>query len=161
MPGFWTSHLWPRPVGCTAARSVEILDIEGEYSHGHGTALHPPAACDGLPVKRRALNFRRNSLAPPSGVNSYTGMTTPSSIFMSFRFEPLSISDVIRITSAQRGDFRGFFSGTYRAPAFEKTGIRDAFLQDNHARSARGVLPGLHYSLPGFDSATSPFQYEQ
>ena len=94
-------------------------------------------------------------------MNSYTGMTTPSSIFMSFRFEPLSISDVIRITSAQRGDFRGFFSGTDRAPAFEKTGIRDAFLQDNHARSARGVLRGLHYSLPSFDSATSPFQYEQ
>ena len=142
-------------------RSVEILDIEGGYSYGHGTALHPSAARDGLPVRRRALNFRRNSLAPPSGVNSYTGMTTPSSIFMSFRFEPLSIPDVIRITSAQRGDFRGFFSETYRAPAVEKRGIRDAFLQDNHARSARGVLPGLHYSLPGFDSVTSPFQYEQ
>jgi len=155
------SHLWLRPVGCTAVRSVEILDIKGEHSHGHGTALHPSAACDGLPVKRRALNFRRNSLAPPSGVNSYTGMTTLSSIFMSFRFEPLSVPDVIRITPARHGDFRGFFSETYRAPAFEKMGIRDAFLQGNHARSARGVLRGLHYPLPSFDSATSPFQYER
>ena len=151
------SHLWLRPVGCTAVRSVEILDIKGEHSHGHGTALHPSAACDGLPVKRRALNFRRNSLDPPSGVNSYTNMTTPSSIFMSFRFEPSSIPDVVRITPARHGDFRGFFSETYRAPAFEKMGIRDAFLQGNHARSARGVLRGLHC----FDSAVSPFQYEQ
>ena len=81
-------------------------------------------------------------------MNSYTDMTTPSSIFMSFRFEPFSISDVIRITPARHGDFRGFFSETYRASAFEKTGIRDVFLQDNYARSARGVLRGLHYQAP-------------
>jgi dTDP-4-dehydrorhamnose 3,5-epimerase len=67
---------------------------------------------------------------------------------MPFRFEPLSIPDVIRITPALHGDHRGFFSETYRASAFEEAGIRDVFLQDNHARSTRGVLRGLHYQAP-------------
>ena len=67
---------------------------------------------------------------------------------MSFHFEPLEIPDVIRITPARHGDHRGFFSETYRASAFEDAGIRDVFLQDNHARSTRGVLRGLHYQAP-------------
>jgi len=36
---------------------------------------------------------------------------------------------------------------TYRAEALEAAGIHDRFLQDNHARSVRGVLRGLHYQL--------------
>jgi dTDP-4-dehydrorhamnose 3,5-epimerase len=75
-------------------------------------------------------------------------MSTPSSFSMSFRFEPLSIPDVIRITPARHGDFRGFFSETYRASAFQDAGIQDVFYQDNHARSSRGVLRGLHYQAP-------------
>ena len=67
---------------------------------------------------------------------------------MSFCFEPLAIPDVIRITPARNGDDRGFFSETYRASAFEDAGIRDVFLQDNHARSTRGVLRGLHFQAP-------------
>jgi len=64
---------------------------------------------------------------------------------MSFHFEPLAISDVIRVTPDRHGDHRGFFSETYRAFAFEDAGIHDVFLQDNHARSTHGVLRGLHY----------------
>ncbi len=67
---------------------------------------------------------------------------------MSFHFEPLVIPDVIRITPARHSDPRGFFSETYRASAFEDAGIGDVFLQDNHARSVRGVLRGLHYQAP-------------
>lgn len=67
---------------------------------------------------------------------------------MSFHFEPLAIPDVIRITPARHGDHRGFFSETYRASAFEEAGVRGVFLQDNHARSTRGVLRGLHYQAP-------------
>lgn len=67
---------------------------------------------------------------------------------MSFQFEPLAIPDVIRITPDRHGDQRGFFSETYRASVFEEAGIRDVFLQDNHAHSARGVLRGLHYQAP-------------
>ena len=67
---------------------------------------------------------------------------------MSFQFEPLEIPDVIRIIPDRHRDHRGFFSETYRASAFEEAGIRDVFLQDNHARSVRGVLRGLHYQAP-------------
>lgn len=46
------------------------------------------------------------------------------------------------------GDDRGFFMETYRADILREAGITDAFVQDNHSRSARGVLRGLHYQEP-------------
>ncbi len=46
------------------------------------------------------------------------------------------------------GDERGFFIETYRVDAFRAAGIDDVFVQDNHSRSARGVLRGLHYQEP-------------
>ena len=67
---------------------------------------------------------------------------------MSFHFEHLDIPEVIRITPTRHGDRRGFFSETYRASAFQRAGIREVFLQDNHARSSKGVLRGLHYQAP-------------
>jgi dTDP-4-dehydrorhamnose 3,5-epimerase len=46
-------------------------------------------------------------------------------------------------------DERGFFMETYRADVLlREAGIADAFMQDNHSRSARGVLRGLHYQEP-------------
>jgi len=44
-------------------------------------------------------------------------------------------------------DPRGFFMETYRQNVLADAGIRDNFVQDNHSRSARGVLRGLHYQL--------------
>jgi len=46
------------------------------------------------------------------------------------------------------GDERGFFMETYRTDAFRAAGIPDTFVQDNHSRSASGVLRGLHYQEP-------------
>jgi dTDP-4-dehydrorhamnose 3,5-epimerase len=47
------------------------------------------------------------------------------------------------------GDERGFFMESFNARAFrEAAGCADAFVQDNHSRSRRGVLRGLHYQLP-------------
>jgi dTDP-4-dehydrorhamnose 3,5-epimerase len=46
------------------------------------------------------------------------------------------------------GDDRGFFMETYRTDAFRAAGIDAVFVQDNHSRSARGVLRGLHYQEP-------------
>jgi dTDP-4-dehydrorhamnose 3,5-epimerase len=46
------------------------------------------------------------------------------------------------------GDARGFFVETYRRSAFAEVGIRDEFVQDNHSRSRRGVVRGMHYQ-PG------------
>ena len=45
-------------------------------------------------------------------------------------------------------DKRGFFSESYNKRRYEEAGIRAEFVQDNHARSGRNVLRGLHYQLP-------------
>ena len=45
------------------------------------------------------------------------------------------------------GDSRGFFLETYREDTLREVGISESFVQDNHSRSARGVLRGLHYQL--------------
>jgi dTDP-4-dehydrorhamnose 3,5-epimerase len=44
-------------------------------------------------------------------------------------------------------DDRGFFTETYSTRALEGSGIPSDFVQDNHSRSAKGVLRGLHYQL--------------
>lgn len=44
-------------------------------------------------------------------------------------------------------DERGFFTETFSAGTLEGSGIPGEFLQDNHSRSAKGVLRGLHYQL--------------
>ena len=46
------------------------------------------------------------------------------------------------------GDARGFFFESFNQRAFnEATGLNERFVQDNHSRSARGVLRGLHYQV--------------
>ena len=46
------------------------------------------------------------------------------------------------------GDDRGFFVETYRRSALAELGIADEFVQDNHSRSRRGVVRGMHFQ-PG------------
>lgn len=47
------------------------------------------------------------------------------------------------------GDERGFFFESFNEKAFaEVTGVAPSFVQDNHSKSAKGVLRGLHYQLP-------------
>ena len=47
------------------------------------------------------------------------------------------------------GDERGFFFESYNEKAFnEATGVSPRFVQDNHSKSVKGVLRGLHYQLP-------------
>lgn len=61
---------------------------------------------------------------------------------------PLAIPDVILFTPRVFGDERGFFFESYNQRAFrEATGLTPDFVQDNHSRSARGVLRGLHYQI--------------
>ncbi|MCR9179647.1 MAG: dTDP-4-dehydrorhamnose 3,5-epimerase [Erythrobacteraceae bacterium] len=47
------------------------------------------------------------------------------------------------------GDARGFFLETWNAAAFAGAGLDLAFVQDNHSRSQKGVLRGLHFQNPG------------
>ncbi|QEL57718.1 dTDP-4-dehydrorhamnose 3,5-epimerase [Chromobacterium paludis] len=58
------------------------------------------------------------------------------------------ISDVKIIEPAVFGDERGFFFESFNQKKFEETiGYSVEFVQDNHSRSAKGVLRGLHYQL--------------
>ena len=47
------------------------------------------------------------------------------------------------------GDSRGFFMETWNVGAFAAAGLDLAFVQDNHSRSQKGVLRGLHFQNPG------------
>lgn len=63
--------------------------------------------------------------------------------------QALAIPDVVLFTPTVHGDDRGFFMESFNANAFEKaTGFKPSFVQDNHSRSQKGVLRGLHYQLP-------------
>jgi dTDP-4-dehydrorhamnose 3,5-epimerase len=58
------------------------------------------------------------------------------------------LPDVLILEPRVFGDERGFFYESFNARAFEQaTGRTCAFVQDNHSRSQRGVLRGLHYQL--------------
>lgn len=63
------------------------------------------------------------------------------------KFLPTTLSDVVVIEPDVFGDARGFFLESWNEAAFAKAGIKARFVQDNHSRSARGVLRGLHYQL--------------
>lgn len=59
-----------------------------------------------------------------------------------------SIPDVLIIEPRVFGDERGFFYESFNAAAFEAaTGLMRSFVQDNHSKSQRGVLRGLHYQI--------------
>jgi dTDP-4-dehydrorhamnose 3,5-epimerase len=61
---------------------------------------------------------------------------------------PTAIPDVLIIEPKVFGDARGFFFESFNQRAFHQaTGLELNFVQDNHSRSARGVLRGLHYQL--------------
>ena len=57
------------------------------------------------------------------------------------------ISGLILIESFTHSDERGFFMETYRADEFEKTGIKEEFVQDNHSLSVKNVIRGLHFQV--------------
>ena len=62
---------------------------------------------------------------------------------------PTSLPEVLLIEPKVFGDARGFFMESFNQQAFDAAvGHAVAFVQDNHSRSARGVLRGLHYQLP-------------
>ena len=57
------------------------------------------------------------------------------------------LSGVLEILPRRIGDDRGFFSEVWSSQSFSEAGIDLDFVQDNHSRSDRGVLRGLHYQL--------------
>jgi len=63
------------------------------------------------------------------------------------RFTSTAIPDVKLIEPAVFGDPRGFFFESWNRRDFEAAGLAVDFVQDNHSRSARNVLRGLHYQI--------------
>jgi dTDP-4-dehydrorhamnose 3,5-epimerase len=61
---------------------------------------------------------------------------------------PTAIADVLIVEPRVFGDARGFFFESFNQQAFKNaTGLNLDFVQDNHSRSAKGVLRGLHYQI--------------
>lgn len=62
-------------------------------------------------------------------------------------FIPTDIPDVVIVEPKRFGDHRGFFMESWNRRLFAEGGIDVDFVQDNHSRSAQGVLRGLHYQI--------------
>lgn len=62
-------------------------------------------------------------------------------------FKPTRLPEVVLIEPKVFGDARGYFMETWEARKFADAGIDASFVQDNHSRSGRWVLRGLHYQL--------------
>ena len=60
---------------------------------------------------------------------------------------PTALPDVLLVEPRVFGDDRGFFYESWNRRAFAAAGIDVDFVQDNHSRSRRGVLRGLHYQV--------------
>jgi dTDP-4-dehydrorhamnose 3,5-epimerase len=84
------------------------------------------------------------------------GTTYDNSWSFPMQVESLAIPGLLLLTPQVFADERGFFFESWNAPRFAQLLAADAsqvstdlqFVQDNHSRSARGVLRGLHYQLP-------------
>ena len=64
---------------------------------------------------------------------------------MPFQFKETPLKEVIVVQPKVLGDERGFFVETFKKSDFVNAGINENFNQDNHSKSKKGVLRGLHY----------------
>src|SRR5690242_19834802 len=64
---------------------------------------------------------------------------------MPFKIESVHLGEVVVLQTEAFGDERGFFMEAFRADKFRDLGLPTAFVQDNHSRSSKGVLRGLHF----------------
>ena len=66
---------------------------------------------------------------------------------MPFQFRKLDILEIVLITPKAFSDERGFFMESYKESEFKANGINFGFWQDNHSKSSKNVLRGLHYQI--------------
>ena len=62
--------------------------------------------------------------------------------------EKTPLPGVVVVKNRVFGDERGFFMETYNKQRFKEVGLPANFVQDNHSRSSKGVIRGLHYQFP-------------
>jgi dTDP-4-dehydrorhamnose 3,5-epimerase len=67
---------------------------------------------------------------------------------MAAHFELSPLSGLILIEPRVFPDDRGFFMETYKASEYRANGLPEIFVQDNHSKSTKGVLRGLHFQNP-------------
>jgi dTDP-4-dehydrorhamnose 3,5-epimerase len=72
---------------------------------------------------------------------------------MPFEFKSLNMKGLVLVKPTLYGDKRGFFMETYKESEFTKNGINTKFVQDNHSKSSKGVLRGLHYQARPYSQA--------
>jgi dTDP-4-dehydrorhamnose 3,5-epimerase len=65
-----------------------------------------------------------------------------------FTFTSLDLPGVVLVEPRVHEDERGFFMETFRQLEFEHAGLAGPFVQENHSRSARGTVRGLHFQRP-------------
>ena len=63
------------------------------------------------------------------------------------KYIPTNITDVIVIEPTVLGDERGFFMETWQQRSFQESVADVTFVQDNHSKSGKGILRGLHYQI--------------
>ena len=64
--------------------------------------------------------------------------------------KPLTIPDVVLFSPIVFGDERGFFFESYNEKKYREHLNTESFVQDNHSKSRKGILRGLHYQLHPF-----------
>jgi hypothetical protein len=68
---------------------------------------------------------------------------------------PTRVADVLLLEPKVFGDERGFFFESFNQQVFEQaTGVKTSFVQDNHSKSGKGVLRGLHYQVENAQGGT-------
>lgn len=82
---------------------------------------------------------------PSSNRQLLTSVIVPPRTGTGFHVMPLPIAGLLLIENAIHGDARGFFTERFHVQRFREHGFNVTFAQENHSRSAPGVLRGLHY----------------
>jgi len=72
---------------------------------------------------------------------------------MPFEFKKLEIDGVVLIKPKVFEDNRGFFLESYKKSDFENFGIKDVFVQDNHSKSVKSVIRGLHFQKHPYEQS--------
>lgn len=112
-----------------------------------------------IPVAQRISRAMRAKKMMPARRHSRAGFGSSITVMRrertKTRYHPRALKvietglpGVLLIEPKVFADERGFFLETFNATRFLEAGIPAEFVQDNHSRSARGVLRGLHYQLP-------------
>jgi dTDP-4-dehydrorhamnose 3,5-epimerase len=63
------------------------------------------------------------------------------------KIEPVGLPGLMLIEPTRFGDARGFFLENFHKDRYRAAGIVDDFVRDNHSRSEKGVLRGLHFQI--------------